>query len=86
MTSLLEKALRYKKKEKDPETAIIKMLDICDKVIKGTYNVTVESDDSGAHLQVWIEGHSRYDISDIPSRFEGYRTIVVKVPVGYIKK
>jgi hypothetical protein len=61
------------------------MMEICSRVVDGTFQVTVEQDDGGSHVQVAIERQSVFNIVDVPDKIGGYRVIVIHVPVGYLK-
>ena len=81
--------------EKSPkQIAINEMLLYVSDRFDGRFEVISASDDGGTHLEVQVEvsdvssaltdQHASFPFLDIWPKWMGWRTLVVKVPVGYI--
>jgi len=53
----------------------------------GAFDVSIETDDGGAHITVSIETHedAKSILNDFMKRFKDHRIIVLNVPEGYIR-
>jgi hypothetical protein len=82
--------------EKAPKQEAINSLTLkISEYYSGRYEVRAASDDGGHHLEIQIEvaepsDHFEKQVGDFPPLFEiiptwmGWRTLILKVPLGYI--
>ena len=78
----------------EKQTAINDMLVHISNYFDGRYEVIASSDDGGNHLEIQVEvsevaktiesQHTDFPFFDVCPKWMGWRTVVVKVPTGYI--